>query len=152
MSTNERSTYDGLFKISFQMDPELYRYHSEMNPLGVSEDVLTGLRGRVTPPRVLEYKYSLDGLIEDFDSNDKNINDIDLCIAWETGDLYESRYALSTVLIPENADQRQYHGVTHVLQDLETGNKHCDLIILKELIQHLNDPGESNSLQRDKYE
>lgn len=152
MSTNEHSTYDGLFRISFALDPALYLYEADKNPLGVSDAVLDQLKGIVTKPRVLEYKFSLDGLIEDFDNNDKNINDIDLCIAWDTGSLYESRYAITSVLTPENADQRQYHGVTHVLQDLETGNKHCDLIILSELIDCLEHAEEGAERQRVKYE
>lgn len=153
MSTNEHSTYDGLFKISFSLeDKNLYHFNEDVNPLGVSEDVLSHLHGRVTPPRVLEYKFSLDGLIEDFSNQDKNINDIDLCIAWETGELYESRYNITSVLIPENTDQRQYHGVTHVLEDLETGNKHCDLIILSEMIERLNTPETCAENQRNKYE
>lgn len=152
MSTNEHSTYDGLFRISFALESALYLYDGEKNPLGVSNEVLDALAGVVTKPRVLEYKFSLDGLIEDFDNNDKNINDIDLCIAWDTGSLYEQRYAITSVLTPENADQRQYHGVTHVLQDLETGNKHCDLIILSELIDCLENAEEGAERQRQKYE
>lgn len=152
MSTNEHNTYDGLFKITFAHDRKIYTYDLTINPLGVGEDVLDALHGKTTPPRVLEYKFSLDGLIEDFENNEKNINDIDLCIAWDTGALYESRYAITSLLVPENADQRQYHGVTHILQDLETGNKHCDLIILSELVASLNNPDETAAKQRVKYE
>lgn len=51
-----------------------------------------------------------------------------------------------------HADQRQYHGVTHVLVDLESGSKYCDLIILGELIDSLNDPVVTAEAQRIKYE
>jgi hypothetical protein len=151
MSTNERFTYDGLFRIAFDLSSELYEYDPDANPLGVSSDVLVGLEGKISEPRILEYKYSLDGLIEDFDSQDKNINDLSLCIAWETGTLYEERYGITSLLNPDNADLRQYHGVTHTLTDIESGAKHCDLIILSELIQYLNDPNESLVSQEEKY-
>jgi hypothetical protein len=151
MSTNERFTYDGLFKISFDLDPTLYAYSAQENPLGVPEAVATALKGRVTDPRVLEYKFCLDGLVEDFDSLDKNIKDIDLCVVWTTGDFYRERYGISTLLTPENSDQRQYHGVTHILNDLESGSKHCDLIVLSELISYLNDPAAEAAQQREKY-
>lgn len=121
MSTNERFTYDGLVKVAFDLAPEIYTYNAEDNPLGVPAATANALHGRITEPRVLEYKYALDGLIEDFDSQDKNINDIDLCVAWATGDGYKERYGITSLLIPENADQRQYHGLTHVLTDIETG-------------------------------
>ncbi len=152
MSTNERFTYDGLFKIAFDLDPSIYIFNVENNPLGVAEATAAALQGRITPPRILEYKFCLDGLIEDFDNQDKNIQDIDLCIAWSTGGLYAERYGITSLLIPENADQRQYHGITHVLADIETGAKHCDLIILEELIEYLNDPGRSAEVQRAKYD
>ena len=151
MSTNERFTYDGLFKIAFDLDASLYAYEPEANPLGVSTDVVLGLQGLTSEPRILEYKYSLDGLIEDFGALDKNINDLSLCIAWETGTLYEERYGIISLLNPDNTEQRQYHGVTHILTDVETGAKHCDLIILSELVQYLNEPSESLVSQEEKY-
>lgn len=152
MSTNERFTYDGLFKIGFDLKKELYVYDEEKNPLGVTQETVDALFGAVTEPMILEYKFSLDGLIEDFESNDKNIKDVDLCIAWETGDLYLEKYGITSLLISDNASQRQYHGVTHVLHDLETGARHCDLIILEELIKHLNAPEASEEHQVKKYE
>ena len=65
MSTNERFTYDGLFETG------LYIYDVAQNPLGVPADTANALSGRITDPRILEYKFSLDGLIEDFDGHDK---------------------------------------------------------------------------------
>ena len=152
MSTNERFTYDGLFKIAFDLEPELYVYNEDTNPLGVPIESAKALNGRVTAPRVLEYKFSLDGLIEEFDSQDKNIKDIDLCVAWTTGELYKEKYGILSLLIPENADQRQYHGITHMLVDAESGAKYCDLIILSELIEFLNDGKKESESQRIKYE
>lgn len=152
MSTNERFTYDGLFKIAFDLDPSIYIFDAENNPLGVSEGVAKAFHGRVTPPRILEYKFSLNGLIEDFDSQDKNIRDVNLCVAWCTGGQYRDRYGITSLLIPENADQREYHGVTHILTDVETGSKYCGLIIIEELIEYLNEPEESARRQRLKYD
>lgn len=152
MSTNERFTYDGLFRIAFDLDATIYEYDPEKNPLGVPRATADALAGKITDPRVLEYKYSLDGLVEDLDNQDKNIKDIDLCIVWETGSLYTERYGITSILIPENSDQRQYHGVTHVLTDIETGAKSCDLIVLSELVRYLNEPEGSAQEQREKYE
>ncbi len=152
MSTNERFTYDSLFKIAFDLAPELYMYDEETNPLGVAEATAMALSGKVTTPRILEYKFSLDGLVEDFDSQDKNIKDIDLCVAWTTGEQYKEKYGIVSLLLPENADQRQYHGITHVLVDLESGAKYCEMIILSELIAFLNDPEAAAAEQRIKYE
>jgi hypothetical protein len=152
MSTNERFTYDGLFKVKFDLPLDLYVYHAEKNPLGIPLDTGKALKGKVTDPKVLEYKFSLDGLVEDCDSQDKNIKDVDLCVVWNTGELYKERYGITSLLTPENSDQRQYHGVTHILSDLESGSKHCYLIVLSELIEYLNDPAGAAIRQRGKYE
>lgn len=80
MSTNERFTYDGLFRICFDLDKSIYVYDPDDNPLGVTNSVADALHGKITDPQILEYKFSLDGLIEDLDSHDKNINDLDLCV------------------------------------------------------------------------
>ncbi len=152
MSTNERFTYDGLFKIAFDLAPKIYNYCSKTNPLGVPLEVATALKGKITDPKVLEYKYSLDGLVEDFDGQEKNIKDIDLCVAWITGQTYKGRYGMTSLLLPENADQRQFHGVTHILTDLDAGTKLCNLIILSELVEYLNDQDSTAEKQREKYE
>jgi hypothetical protein len=152
MSTNERFTYDGLFKIAFDLPLELYVYDAEKNPLGIPLEVAKALEGKVTEPRVLEYKFSLDGLVEDCENQDKNIKDVDLCVLWDTGDLYKERFGITSLLVPENADQRQYHGITHVLFDLESGSKYCDLVVLAELIDYLNNPVNGAAKQRQKYE
>ncbi|WP_338576511.1 hypothetical protein V8J38_14055 [Brevundimonas olei] len=152
MSTNERFTYDSLYRIAFDLDTSLYVHDAVTNPLGVPQGTAEVLSGKVTEPRILEYKFSLDGFIEDIDTHDKNIKDVDLCIVWETGSGYKERYGITSLLVPENVDQRQYHGVTHTLTDLESGARLCDLIVLEELISTLNDPSSQEDAQRSKYE
>jgi hypothetical protein len=152
MSTNERFTYDGLFRISFDLSDEKYIYDEKTNPLGIDSETANDLKGLVTPPKILEYKYSLDGLVEDIDSGNKNIKDINLAVVWNTGDLYKERFGIMSLLISENRDQRQYHGVTHMLCDAESGGKVMDLIILEELIVFLNSPEDSEEFQLTKYE
>jgi hypothetical protein len=152
MSTNERFIYDGLFRISFDLDQSLYVYDAEDNPLGVTPEIVEALGKRKTSPKILEYKYYLDGLFEDFDEHDKNIKDIDLCVVWSTGDVFREKYAITSFLTPENSDQRPYHGVTHALVDIENGSRYCDLIVLSELVDYLNDPVATAEGQREKYE
>jgi len=152
MSTNERFKYDGLFKICFDLPDEKYIYDETTNPLGIDGETAINLKGLITPPKILEYKFSLDGLVEDLDAGDKNIKDMNLCVVWDTGSLYKERFGITSLLISENRDQRQYHGVTHSMSDIESGGKVMDLIVLEELIMFLNNPEESETLQREKYE
>ncbi|MES2048429.1 MAG: hypothetical protein V4447_08515 [Pseudomonadota bacterium] len=152
MSTNERFTYDGLFKVSFDLPTENYVFDLNKNPLGIEYQTAFDLKNIVTAPKILEYKYSLDGLVEDIDSGDKNLKDINLAVVWCTGDLYKERFGITSLLIPENRDQRQFHGVTHYLADYESGSKVMDLIVLEELIEFLNHPEISTKKQQEKYE
>jgi len=73
-------------------------------------------------------------------------------VVWETGDDYEGNYHITPLLDEDNLSDRQYHGVTHAMTNLNTGQKEMDLIVLSELIDHLNDPTASILNQRKKYE
>ena len=70
MSTNERSTYDSLFRIEIKKPKELQIYDAKDNPLGISEDAFDDILENdeifLSDPQVLEYKYSLNGLIAHF--------------------------------------------------------------------------------------
>lgn len=151
MSTNERTTYDSLYKIVISNDEKVQLYDREKNPLGIVEDVLEKFvdddKEFVSQPRVLEYKYSLDGLIEDIDSGLKNTNDINLVVAWESGEQYKEDYNIQSLLLDGEESLRQYHGLTHTLSSTSHGGHVCDLILLKDLIIHLNNPEESKIAQ-----
>ena len=153
MSTNERSTYDGLFRIVIKND-DLHRYDAERNPLGIVNDVIThildGKDEMISDPRVLEYKYSLDGLVEDIEDGTKNLNDIDLVIAWEAGSQYKENYMIESRIIDGEEGLRQYHGITHDLKTSD-GQHVCFVILLKDLIMKLNSDPRFDELQ-ESYE
>ena len=143
MSTNERSTYDGLYKIAMEKPTLNHLYNKETNPLGVQEEVIDRLihddiESFISAPNVLEYKYSLDGLIEDIEDGVKNFNDIGLVVAWEAGSLYKRNFYLESLLLEDNIGLRQYHGVTHRLRDISTDEYICEVILLNDLILYLN--------------
>lgn len=153
MSTNERLTYDGLFRIVIKND-NLHRFHQETNPLGIVDDVIEAMlqdnEEIITDPKVLEYKYSLDGLIEDIEDGTKNINDIDLVVAWEAGTQYKENYVLYSRLLDGEEGMRQYHGITHDLCNSD-GQHVCFVILLKDLIMKLNSDEKFEELQ-ESYE
>ncbi len=151
MSTNERFTYDGMYRVSFSPPKENHLYHAKTNPLGISGDNFHN-DGFVTKPKILEYKLTLDGLMEDLESGDKNEKDMGLVVVWETGEQYLERYHILSLLDDDNLNERQYHGVTHVMQNYQTSTRVMDLIVLSELIQRLNDPQASAKAQKKKYD
>lgn len=156
MSTNERFTYDGLYKIVIEKPTSNHIYDKVKNPLGVSEENVIEILenspdGFISYPKVLEYKYSLDGLIEDLESGIKNSNDIGLVIAWKAGELYKKSFFIESLLIEDNIQLRQYHGVTHRLLDISNNEIVADLILLEDLILYLNDP-EKCYIEQEKYD
>lgn len=152
MSTNEKFTYDGMYRIIVEEPTALHLYDRYTNPLGILQDYIDNPGIFTSEPKILEYKYSLDALIEDINNGDKNSNDISLVVVWETGSDYEGNYHITSLLDEDNLSERQYHGVTHVITNLASRQKEMDLIVLSELIDHLNDPDSSMLQQKEKYE
>ena len=153
MSTNERLTYDGLIKIIINPPEKHHIYDKNSNPLGVDKSIIDDFDLPFTsPPRILEYKYSLDGLIEDIENGTKNSNDINIVVCWKTGEEYKQNYHITSLLDPDNLTQREYHGITHNMTNLSTNQKEMDLIVLSELIGFLNDPVDTINNQIKKYE
>ena len=104
-------------------------------------------------PKVLEYKISLDGLMEDISNESKNSNDIDLVVVWDTGDqeLYKENYHITSLINEDNLALRQYHGVTHLMTNLNNNQHEMDLIVLSELISYLNQADREKVNQKKKY-
>ncbi|MFD1775420.1 ATP-binding protein [Paenibacillus rhizophilus] len=154
MSTNERFTYDGLFKIIVEEPIENHVYNEVTNPLGVLTENVESIKNFpfISKPRILEYKFSLDGLIENMHDGSKNSNDIGLAVVWETGESYLGSYKITSLLDENNLSLRQYHGLTHIMTNITSGQREMDLIVLSELIEYLNDPKVTQQKQIEKYE
>lgn len=89
-------------------------------------------------PDIIEFKYHLSKLTEDFDQDYKNFNDIRLVVAWEKGNeelLSEgSDYYLTE--IEKDSRDKQFYGETHLLTKTSDGSK-IHVMILKEVINSL---------------
>lgn len=153
MSTNERLTYDGLVRVIVTPPKEHHIYDKEKNPLGVLEENIEGISIPFkSSPKILEYKFSLDGLIEDIENGNKNSNDISIVVCWETGKEYEQNYSITSLINPDNLSLREYHGITHTMTNISSGQKEMDLIVLSELVEFLNTPADAINFQEKKYE
>jgi hypothetical protein len=152
MSTNERFTYDGMFRVVIDEPIENHIYEEIKNPLGVLQEYAIETGVFQSKPKIMEYKFSLDALIEDLESGVKNSNDISLVVVWETGKDYQGNYHITSLLDPDNLSERQYHGVTHVMTNVNSGQREMDLIILEELVAFINDPAGTMAAQKAKYE
>jgi len=88
LATSGHQRYDGIVKIHVEHDPK-FIYHPQKNPLGVPAENIEKV---TTSPLILEYKYLLDTIIEDFGRETKFENNVDLVIAWMIGEKWKERY------------------------------------------------------------
>ena len=146
LSTSQVNQYDGLYKFVVAPPTENHVYDEVLNPLGV---LIENVRPTVSKPRVLEYKYNLDALIHEFENGEKQERDVSLVVVWDIGKEWSRNYEITSLLDVENLHHRQFHGITHVLHTNSGGR--FDAIVMKELIQYLNDPEGAKTLQASKY-
>jgi hypothetical protein len=134
LATSQVKQYDGVYKFVVKEPFSNHEFEKSINPLGVEE--LHFNSEHVSPPKILEYKYNIDALIHEFESEYKHEKDIHLAVAWEMGSEWNKKYEAISLLDLENLHQRDFHGLTHILN---SGTTRFHLIILSELIQYLND-------------
>lgn len=150
MASSSHQQYDGLFRYHLRPPLKNHIYDEKLNPLGIQSS--NGKEGFRSKPYVLEFKHCFDQLIADFENEEKSESAIQLAIVWEMGERYKERYQAVSILLPENLHSRQFHGVTHELHDEDTGVKRMDVIVLSDLIEHLNDAEKSIKSQTKKYQ
>ncbi|WP_151759852.1 ATP-binding protein [Acinetobacter nosocomialis] len=145
-ATSQIKQYDGIFKFTIKEPVDNHIFDIEKNPLGIDDS--SSLKEVSSPPKILEYKYNLDALIGDFESEYKNEKEIHLTIVWEVGNEWKKNYDIISYLDLDNLHQRRYHGITHLLT---SGTSSFYLIALKELIEYLNNTQGVQDQQKKKY-
>jgi hypothetical protein len=150
ISSSQYKQYDGLFRL--YMDEPFDRYIlSETNPLGLNEEVLAAGKTYESKVKVIEYKYSVNGLIEELQTEMKNANDISIIVAWEMGEKWKNLFEVVSFLIPDNVHHRTIHGTTHQFIHSGSGTVAFSAIILKDLIAYLCDRENEVGRQKDIY-
>ncbi len=149
MATNQHQQYDGIYKFCLKKPFENHIFDEDKNPLGIEKSKAS--QEYVSAPGILEYKYSLDALLEDIEKGQKNERQIDLVIAWEIGKNWQKRYEIIPLLHLDNLQHRYFHGGTHIIKDSSTGDRVFPAIILSELIDYINNPDDAQDYQRKTY-
>lgn len=149
MATNQHQQYDGIYKFCLKKPFENHIFDEDKNPLGIEKSKVS--QEYVSAPGILEYKYSLDALLEEIEKGQKNERQIDLVIAWEIGKNWQKRYEIIPLLHLDNLQHRYFHGGTHIIKDSSTGDRVFPAIILSELIDYINNPDDAQDHQRKTY-
>jgi hypothetical protein len=151
LSSSQFNQYDGLYRI--RMDPPFSKFVRQAeNPLGVDEDRFSGIdSSMVSPVQVLEYKYSLDALIEDFGTGQKNADEVGLLVCWDMGDKWKGQFDVISYLDEDNVHHREFHGFTHHLSHSASGLPAFPVIALRDLVSYLTDQGAESKRQQQLY-
>jgi len=149
IASSQYNQYDGLYRV--RMEPPFAKFiYAPNNPLGIDSDVFTGDTPMATKTKVLEYKYTLNGLVEELQSGVKDINDIGLLVAWEMGEKWREMFDVTSLLDEETRHHRQVHGTTHSFTHSVSGAHAFEAIILHDLVRYLDDPEAEQERQREK--
>lgn len=151
LSSSQYKQYDGLYRN--HMEPSFDKYiRSSDNPLGVDKEIFSGVATAITSKvQVLEYKYTVDSLIEEFQTGEKNPDEISLVVAWELGSSWAADYQVISYLDEDNAHHRTFHGYTHALYRSGQHQPAFEAIVLSDMIQYLHDPAQEAERQAKLY-
>jgi len=149
MSTSQHQKYDGIYKFWIKKPFENHFFDKVKNPLGIERNKFS--EEFVSAPRILEYKFCFDALLEEFEKGEKNERDIKLVVAWSMGNEWKKRYVITPLLYIENYHHRPFHGATHIFKSSTTDDIVFYGIILDELIEYINDPESVQEKQKRLY-
>lgn len=150
ISSSQFNQYDGLYRIKMGVPISRYIYNSD-NPLGVDKEVFDGKSSLQTPVKIIEYKYSLDALIEEIQNEVKSSDDISLAVAWKMGQRWNQMFDVVSYLDDDHVHLRQIHGTTHSFLNQQTGESVFEAVILQDLISYLQDPSRESDRQKAAY-
>lgn len=151
LGTSQFKQYDGLYRINMESPFDKYIYDEDSNPLGIEPDKFQGAKQLRSTTKILEYKYSLDGLIEEIFTDVKSLNDIELVVVWEMGNKWRESFTITSLLDPDHAQYRVFHGATHQLNHTNINKTAVQIICLEDLLNYLNDRKNEIVRQRERY-
>jgi hypothetical protein len=147
ISSSQYRQYDGLFRIKMERPFDRFIL-SNQNLLGIDADHFHEKDSLETVVKVLEYKFSVDGLIEELQAEVKAVEDVDLVVAWEVGQRWRQMFDATSYLDRDHVHLRAWHGLTHSFTHGVSGTHAFEAIILKDLVRYLRDPEEEETHQR----
>jgi hypothetical protein len=149
LATSQHEQYDSIYRFFVSEPMANHVFDKVTNPLGVQE--LSHAKEYLSRPYVLEYKYNVDALIHEFETEEKNERDINLVVAWDIGSEWKKRYNVTSLLDLSNIQHRLFHGLTHIFTDENTGDTRFYGTILSELIAYLENVDEVQAYHKATY-
>jgi hypothetical protein len=147
-ATSQSDRYDSLIFMDYEKDQDVL-FDSVSQRLGVTRDYSLPYS---TEPKVMEYKYSFDSLVSDFDKEEKFAKQIDFVVCWKAGTHFREKFFFQPLLIGEEGSSRQIFGATHQAFTQGAHNQPAfEVLILEDLLNWLQDPTEEEARQKRAY-
>jgi hypothetical protein len=145
--TSQNDRYDSLFFMEY-LNEDNALFNAAAQRLGVNRSYKLPY---TTEPKVLEYKYTFDSLVDDFEKEEKFAKQIDLVVCWNAGTTFKSKFYLQSLLVADEGSGRQIFGTTH--QAFATGSQEpaFELLVLEDLLNWLQDPSSEEARQKLAY-
>lgn len=147
-ATSQNETYDSLYSLNYNACGDV-RFLNPSRPLGVSDRISD--HGE-TEPKVLEYKFDFDMLIEDFEREVKSPEHINLVVCWSVGSDYKDRFYLKPLLIGDEGGERIHYGATHQAFSESSQDLRFEVLVLKDLLAYLLNPADEEARQKILYQ
>lgn len=145
-ATSQSETYDSLYELEYTDEPA-FRYDRQARPLAVAHKYL----GHVTEPRVLEYKFEFDSLMDDIEKEEKSAQQIDLVVCWSCSPRYRDKFYFRSLLVADEGSERVHFGATHQAFADSASEMSFEVLVLKDLIGFLTDRSEEEARQKMYY-
>ncbi|MBO6718356.1 MAG: ATP-binding protein [Rhizobiaceae bacterium] len=146
-ATSSHETYDSLFFYDYD-DRERFGFRRMENPLGVFEEFAVN---NTSEPKILEYKYDFDSLVDDFEKEVKFDDGIDFVVCWDAGPKYREKYYLNSLLVGDEGTAREIYGATHQAFRDGSSTSVFEVLVLKDLISFLHDRDAEEARQKVRY-
>jgi hypothetical protein len=147
-ATSQSDRYDSLFFMDYLKDSAVL-FDRTSERLGISRSFELPY---TTEPKVLEYKYTFDSLVDDFDKEEKFAKQIDLVVCWTAGTRYKEKFFLSSLLPGDEGLSRELYGATHQAFAVGSHTQPAfEVLILEDLLSWLQNPADEEARQRRAY-
>lgn len=146
--TSQNDRYDSLFMIEYPKDFAIL-FDGTKNRLGIARAFDLPY---FSEPKVLEYKYSFDSLVDDFEKEEKFAKQIDLVVCWTAGTQYKAKFYLMPLLVGDEGSSRLTFGTTHQAYAIGSQNSPAfEVLVLEDLLNWLQDPAGEEARQKTRY-
>ena len=148
-STTHHDRYDSLIEFTYTSKSD-HLFNAKTNPLGVNNEIALPFS---SDPKVLEYKFEFESILDDFSAERKFEEQIDLVVCWTTSQESTENIILKPFLIDNAGNNRHFYGSTHSAYVIgQLTRPVFEVLILEDLIRFLKDPKQEKARQKLKYE